>query len=152
MWRKQSVVRLAVVAVAAALTVTGLTSCSASDANGVCTFNVQNPHESSGMKKKGLYGYVDAKASVSCTLSLTTLSATIKMQQKVSGKWVDVAGTSHSQTWSNTTADKKYTVMTGEMKKCKGEFRAAARGSGVYKGSESASIAWQYGGSVTNPC
>lgn len=145
-------VRAVAAAFVGALALTGLSGCSAAEVGKHCDFNVANPHESAGMLKKGHPGYVDAKAGVTCSVALTSLTATIKMQKKVSGKWKDVAGTSHTEHWTNTRAKKKYTVMTGEMHQCKGEFRAAASGNGVYQGKTSGSLAWQYGKAVTNPC
>jgi hypothetical protein len=115
----------------------------------LCTFNVQNPHQSSFKSK-----YMDAKVTMSCTQVVTDVSARVKLQKQDSkGRWRDVAGSENSRDAPWIKAGEKFRVMTKEEIRCvPGVYRAAGRGGATYRGEPNSSAAWQYGQAIKVSC
>lgn len=133
--------------VAAALVAPGLspTIAGASPGNAACHVEANNPHHS-----KGSPGWIVGKGRISCTAAIDSLDVLVQLEKKENGKWVAV-GMPGSNPVTGPKANEKYTAQ-GQLQCQPGEFRTAAKGSGVYGGRPSGSMAWQYSGTVTNPC
>lgn len=110
-----------------------------------CHVEANNPHES-----KGSPGWIVGKGRISCTAAIDSLEITVQIEKNVSGNWV-IAGTPGRNSVNAPQANAKYTAQ-GQVQCVAGEYRTAARGGGVYGGRPSKSTAWQYSGTVTNPC
>ncbi len=138
-------VAAAVVLLASSFTLTG---CAAAVGAASCDINVQNPHQSSGSPR-----YMDAKATITCSATVTNVSATIKLQKKNGSSWVDVAGSEGTNTKSSLAANAKLVVMTGGNLRCvNGTYRAAGKGSATYQGKSNGSAVWQYGSETSVVC
>lgn len=141
--------RSKIVALALASTVAlsgALTGCTALP--GVsCNFTVENPHRSSGSS-----AYMDAKARVTCTGTVQSLTGEIKMEKLSGTTWSTVSWTPNSRTITNPVPGTQYTIQTGNKLCSSGTYRAAARGSGVKDGVSSGSSAWQYSQTVKIAC
>ena len=135
---------------AATLLVGVLSGCTIDFGGGaLCTFNVQNPHQSSFKSK-----YMDAKVTMSCTQVVTDVTARVKLQKQGStGRWKDVVDSENVEKKPWLDAREKFLVMTDDQLRCApGVYRAAARGGATYRGEPNASAAWQYGKAVKVTC
>ncbi len=110
-----------------------------------CHVEANNPHES-----KGSPGWIVGKGRISCTAAIDSLEITVQLERNVGGNWVAV-GTPGRNSINAPKANTKYTAQ-GQVQCVAGVYRTAARGGGVYGGRPSRSTAWQYSGTVTNPC
>lgn len=133
--------------VAAALAAPGLAPAVAGAApgNAACHVEANNPHHS-----KGSPGWIVGKGRISCTAAIDSVKVIVRLERKENGKWVAVGNTGTNDQVA-PKANEKYTAQ-GEFRCEPGEYRTAAQGSGVYGGRPSGSMAWQYSGTVTNPC
>lgn len=140
-------VAIAACLVAAALAAPGLspTVAGAAPGNAACHVESNNPHHS-----KGSPGWIVGKGRMSCTAAIDSLEVFVQLERKIDGKWVMV-GEPGRNSQPAPKANEKYTAQ-GQFQCEKGEYRTAAKGSGVYGGRPSGSMAWQYSGTVTNPC
>lgn len=120
-------------------------SVSAAPGDATCHITADNPHHS-----KGSPGWIVGKGRISCTADIDSLEIIVQIERKQNGKWVVVSGPDKTP-YPSPKANQKYTGQSNF--RCeKGEYRTAASGSGVYGGRPSGSMAWQYSGTVTNPC
>lgn len=133
--------------VAAALIAPGLspTIAGAAPGNAACHVEANNPHHS-----KGSPGWIVGKGRISCTAAIDSLEVIVQLERKTGGQWA-VVGEPGRNSKPAPQANEKVTAQ-GQFQCEKGEYRTAAKGSGVYGGRPSGSMAWQYSGTVTNPC
>lgn len=139
--------KIASLAIASVLVLPGVLSGCAALPGVSCNFTVDNPHQSSGSS-----AYMDAKARVTCTGVVQSLTGEIKMERLLGTTWSTVSGTPNSRTITNPVVGAQYTIQTGNKLCAAGTYRAAARGSGVKDGVSSASSAWQYSQTVNVTC
>lgn len=138
---------LASALVAAGLLVPAFSSGIAGAAPGdaMCHVTSENPHAS-----KGSPGWIVGKGRISCTAAIDSVEVLVQLEQLIDGKWVAVGQTGRNPQ-DKPKANTQYTAQ-GQMECRPGTFRTAARGSGVYGGRPSGSMAWQYSQTVTDPC
>jgi hypothetical protein len=124
----------------------GLGGCASTSAgNARCAVRSNNPHNS-----KGTPTDIVGKAQFGCDTAIDSVTAVVKIQQKVSGTWADVSGLA-DRTQPAPKANTQYVVQAAMA--CRpGTFRTASQGYGYYHGVRSQSTAWDYSAAVTNPC
>ena len=131
------------VALAAAPTVSGCAKVRV-PGGAQCAVSAENPHHSSGSP-----GWIVGKARFGCDASIDSNTNTVQIQQRRGRVWVVVAG--NTQTQPRPRANKKYTNQANLT--CRGgTFRTRTRGYGYFHGVKSGSTAWDYSGTVKNPC
>lgn len=136
---------IAVLALAAPILAPGSAGAAPGNGNATCHITANNPHHS-----KGSPGWIVGKGRISCTADIDSLEIVVQIERKQNGKWVVVSGPDKTP-YPSPKANQKYTGQSNF--RCEpGECRTAASGSGVYGGRPSGSMAWQYSGTVTNPC
>lgn len=134
--------------IVAGLVSVSLTGCVEAFGGGQCDINIQNPHQSHGTPTA-----MDAKATIRCTVVVTAVSVTIKMQRKSSsGVWADVPGTINTRETASLAANSNFVVTTRPRGCVAGTYRAAGRGNATYKGVANASAVWQYGNAAKVVC
>lgn len=131
---------------ALALVLLGGTSCASTAAGDAkCAVSSDNPHQSSGTP-----GSIVGKARFGCDQPIDSVTAVVKLQELSNGTWQDVTGLT-SRTVEAPAPDNQYVVQAALL--CApGTFRTAAQGYGFYGGVRSASTAWDYSQTVTDPC
>jgi hypothetical protein len=135
----------AALALAAPLLVPASAGATPGNGNATCHITANNPHHS-----KGSPGWVVGKGRISCTADIDSLEIVVQIERKEGGKWVVVSGPDKTP-YDSPKAGQKYTGQSNF--RCEnGEYRTAASGRGVYGGRPSGSMAWQYSGTVTDPC
>lgn len=90
------------------------------------------------------------KGRISCTADIDSLESVSKSSgSRMASGWL-----SPVPTGLHTIHPRRTQKYTGQSNfRCEnGEYRTAASGRGVYGGRPSWSMAWQYSGTVTNPC
>jgi hypothetical protein len=148
----RSTLRPLAAAVLGGALVLGLGACAAPlpNGSGSCDFTVNNAHESTTLP-----GMIDGKSKVKCVYTSGTiadLKITTKIQKRVGGSWVNVAGSLRTTTKATVRSGVTYTGVSGFITCRTGKFRTAGRGSAYLNGEFSGSSAWQYSGAVTDPC
>lgn len=115
-----------------------------------CIPKVNNPHESHGAP-----GWIDAKATVTCTGNgtLKKVVATILIQKKIDGKWKTIPATRNTRGPSDWKMRKQFVVMTGELKCAPGTYRARGKANVTVSGARLImKKGWLTSGVARNPC
>ena len=138
------IVGVAMLVLVVAACASGCGSTTLAGGTGKCAMSAENPHHS-----KGSPGWIVAKARYGCNIAADSVHADVVLQQYISGTWRTIARDSDNQT--PVVPNKQYTLQATVS--CRsGSFRTATHGYGYLRGVKSASTAWDYSQTVTNPC
>jgi hypothetical protein len=121
------------------------------DQNAGCDINVQNVHQSKGTPRS-----MDAKATMSCSTTVTNAVLNMKIEQKSGNSWMVIETNSGYTDQKNPHIGSlaAYETVTRQVEhECRnGTYRAAARGSAVLNGVPSGIKEWKYGNTSTITC
>jgi hypothetical protein len=138
-------VYLGVLIVGATLVLAG---CSSSFQGVACEFTVHNVHESTGSP-----GYIDVKATGSCSGAADQTVVTIGIERLVNGSWTYVTGSNATRTIKPVAANVTYTVMSSKYIRCTpGTYHGVASGTLTVGGVTSQQVRLGKGSDVYVDC